>query len=183
MAESLGHVAEELACLWVDLFAVEADVVCEREQLLQERGCFVGLPGPRQRFGEPEGTGDKRALCSRDAVATRVAANERAVCEFARDRLDGCSHSLVSGLAVPVQDAEQKAGVEFVAVSGACVALFAGRPAVRIDVIADRLAFRLPAGCILAGQDALLCELECAVEGNRAEHLRQERILPGKNAT
>src|SRR2546423_6947408 len=102
MAESLRHVAEEVPAVGVDLFAVEADVVGEAEQLLHQLGGGIDASGASECLGEPERARQERALGVCEAVLTLVAANVGTVGELAPDRVHGLSDSLVTlrGVAV-----------------------------------------------------------------------------------
>src|SRR3954471_15253110 len=62
VTQRLREVAEEGAVGRVDLLGIEADVVREAGELVEQRGRLVGPAGGRQRLDEPERARQERAL-------------------------------------------------------------------------------------------------------------------------
>src|SRR3546814_647506 len=72
--EGLGEVAELVAAVRVVLLGEQADVVADRQQVLEPGERVLAPADQRQRVAEPEAAREKRALARRQAVRDRVRA-------------------------------------------------------------------------------------------------------------
>src|SRR4051794_23852790 len=109
MRQRLGQVAQERAVARVDLLREQADVIGQREELLQRRRRLVDAAAAGERVGEPERTREEGALFVLHAA---VAIEQRAAgAELVADRVDRAREAL--GLVAQIRAAarEQDGGV------------------------------------------------------------------------
>src|SRR6185503_10905304 len=112
--EPLRKVAEERAGSRIDFLGVEADVVRERYQVVQEPFGLAAPARDRERLGKPERAADERAFALEQAVVARVPAKEGAGGELAPNGLDRHADTRRVGTVVARDGEQQQARVELV---------------------------------------------------------------------
>ena len=78
----------------VDLLRVEADVVCQPEEVLHQRVGVVQPSGPRVRVDEPERASEEGAFLTVEPVAPAVAVHVRPLAQLTLDRVDRAADPL-----------------------------------------------------------------------------------------
>jgi hypothetical protein len=169
VAERLGEVAEELPRARLDLLGIEADVVCQSDELVHERGGLVDPSRLGEGLDEPERAGQECALLPWKSVLALVAEDKRPIGELAANRVDGRVRPLV--VVAADKGGHQQRRVELAGTGPTDVAAPFLRPAALVEEALDRAGRLAPAGHVVA-RNVLAGERDRAVEGDPAHELR-----------
>ena len=115
MGECLREVADLPAAGDVVLLGVQAEVVAQGEEPLEQLPRLRLAAVERERFDQPERAGKELALAARQAVVGdvgRVARDEAVVAELTADRVDGGREPVVGRVQQADQPDRQRAGIQ-----------------------------------------------------------------------
>ncbi len=115
MGECLREVADLPAAGDVVLLGVQAEVIAQSEQPLEQLPRLGLAAVERERLDQPERAGQELALAAGQAVVGDVggvARDEAVVAELTADRVDGRREPVVGRVQQPDQADRQRAGVQ-----------------------------------------------------------------------
>ena len=180
MREPLREVAERLVRYRIELFRVEPEIVCERQEALELPGGIPLATLQCEVLDLPERTDTKGPFARRQAVIFAIAEQKAAGAQLLPDSRARGPHARMIRVDVAVQRQHEQTCVDFIAVEGRDVALDLLIESASLDVAADRL----PLPFELVQRNAKVTgfvQLQESIERHPAHHLRV-RVMPTSRA-